>query len=140
MRESDFAWIVMKSIKQKPKTIDKYLAGVNADHRNVLEKVRRTIRAVAPKAEECISYGIPAFRLDGRSLLFFGAWANHCALYPGSSAMLKKFRNDLRDFQTSKGTIRFSAGKPLPVSLVKKLVKARVAEIGYSANKNRTKT
>jgi len=130
----------MKSIKQKPKTIDKYLAGVNADHRNVLEKVRRTIRAVAPKAEECISYGIPAFRLDGRSLLFFGAWANHCALYPGSSAMLKKFRNDLRDFQTSKGTIRFSAGKPLPVSLVKKLVKARVAEIGYSANKNRTKT
>jgi len=140
MWESDSAWIVMKSIKQKPKTIDKYLAGVNADHRNVLKKVRRTIRAVAPKAEECISYGIPAFRLDGRSLLFFGAWANHCALYPGSSAMLKKFRNDLRDFQTSKGTIRFSAGKPLPVSLVKKLVKARVAEIGYSANKNRTKT
>src|SRR5215470_9288420 len=139
MWESDSAWIVMKSIKQKPKTIDKYLAGVNADHRNVLKKVRRTIRAVAPKAEECISYGIPAFRLDGRSLLFFGAWANHCALYPGSSAMLKKFRNDLRDFQTSKGTIRFSAGKPLPVSLVKKLVKARVAEIGYSANKNRTK-
>ena len=114
MRESDFAWIVMKSIKQKPKTIDKYLAGVNADHRNVLEKVRRTIRAVAPKAEECISYGIPAFRLDGRSLLFFGAWANHCALYPGSSAMLKKFRNDLRDFQTSKGTIRFSAANPYP--------------------------
>jgi len=113
MRESDFAWIVMKSIKQKPKTIDKYLAGVNADHRNVLEKVRRTIRAVAPKAEECISYGIPAFRLDGRSLLFFGAWANHCALHPGSSAMLKKFRNDLRDFQTSKGTIRFSAGASL---------------------------
>jgi len=103
----------MKSIKQKPKTIDKYLAGVNADHRNVLEKVRRTIRAVAPKAEECISYGIPAFRLDGRSLLFFGAWANHCALYSGSSAMLKKFRNDLRDFQTSKGTIRFSAGASL---------------------------
>jgi len=140
MRQRDFAWIVMKSIKQKPKTIDKYLPGVNADHRNVLEKVRRTIRAVAPKAEECISYGIPAFRLDGRSLLFFGAWANHCALYPGSSAMLKKFRNDLRDFQTSKSTIRFSAGKPLLVSLVKKLVKARVAEIGYSANKNRTKT
>jgi uncharacterized protein YdhG (YjbR/CyaY superfamily) len=129
----------MVSVKQKPKTIDEYLADVNAEHRDVLGKLRRTIHVVAPKAEECISYGIPAFRLNGRSLVFFGAWANHCALYPGSSATLKKFRNELRDFQISKGTIRFSARKPLPAALVKRLVKARIAENNNQSNKNRRK-
>ena len=119
----------MESTNPKPKTIDEYLADVNADHRGVLEKLRKAIHAVAPKAEECISYGIPAFRLNGRPLVFFGAWANHCAFYPGRSATLKKFRNELRDFETSKGTLRFSPDKPLPVALVKKLVKARIAEI-----------
>jgi uncharacterized protein YdhG (YjbR/CyaY superfamily) len=118
----------MDSTKRKPKTIDEYLAGVDADHRDALQKLRQTIHAAAPTAEECISYGIPAFRLNGRSLVFFGAWANHCAFYPGSSATLKKFRNELRDFQTSKGTLRFSPDKPMPVALVKKLVKARIAE------------
>jgi uncharacterized protein YdhG (YjbR/CyaY superfamily) len=118
----------MDSTRRKPKTIDEYLAGVDADHRDALQKLRETIHTVAPKAEECISYGIPAFRLNGRSLVFFGAWANHCAFYPGSSATLKKFRNELRDFQTSKGTLRFSPDKPVPVALVKKLLKARMAE------------
>ncbi len=119
----------MRSTKRSPKTIDEYLASVNANHRDALQKIREAIHAVATNAEECISYGIPAFRLNGRSLVFFGAWANHCALYPGSSATLKKFRNELRDFQTSKGTLRFSPDNPLPVALVKKLVKARVAQI-----------
>ncbi len=119
----------MRSTKRSPKTIDEYLASVNANHRDALQKIREAIHAVAPNAEECISYGIPAFRLNGRSLVFFGAWANHCALYPGSSATLKKFRNELRDFQTSKGTLRFSPDNPLPVALVKKLIKARVAQI-----------
>jgi len=129
----------MESTNLKPKTIDEYLAGVNADHRGVLEKLRKVIHAVAPKAEECISYGIPAFRLNGRSLVFFGAWANHCAFYPGSSATLKKFWNELRDFQTSKGTLRFSPDKPVPVALVKKLLKARIAENNARANKHRRK-
>ena len=119
----------MDSTKRKPKTIDEYLAGVNADHRDALQKLRETIHTVAPTAEECISYGIPAFRLNGRSLVFFGAWANHCAFYPGSSATLKKFRNELSDFQTSKGTLRFSPDKPLPAGFVKKLVQARIVEI-----------
>src|SRR6266478_9252335 len=118
----------MESTNSKPKTIDEYLAGVNADHRGVLEKIRQTIHAVAPKAEECISYGIPAFRLNGRSLVFFGAWANHCSFYPGSSTTLKKFRGDLKEFQITKGTVRFSPDNPLPITLVKKLVKARIAE------------
>lgn len=115
-------------MKQKPTTIDEYLASVNSEQRTALQKLRRTIRATAPKAEECISYGIPAFRLNGRSLVFFGAWANHCSFYPGSSRTLKNFRRDLKDFQITKGTIRFSADNPLPLSLVKKLVKARIAE------------
>ena len=113
---------------QKLKTIDQYLAGVKADQRVALEKLRKIIRASAPKLEECISYGIPAFRLNGRSLVFFGAWANHCSFYPGSSATLKKFRDDLKSFQITNGTVRFSPDNPLPPALVKKLVKARIAE------------
>ena len=112
----------------KPRTIDEYLGGVNADQRVALEKLRKTIRAAAPEVEECISYGIPAFRLNGRSLVFFGAWSNHCSFYPGSSRTLKKFRGDLTGFQVTKGTIRFSPNSSLPVALVKKLVKARMAE------------
>jgi uncharacterized protein YdhG (YjbR/CyaY superfamily) len=129
----------MESADQTCKTIDEYLAGVNADHRDALQKIREAICAAAPKADECISYGIPAFRLNGRSLVFFGAWANHCAFYPGSSATLKKFQDELSDFQTSKGTLRFSPDKPLPVALVKRLVKARIAENNDRAIKGRRK-
>jgi len=117
------------SRKAKPKTIDDYLAGVNGDRRGALEKLRKAIHAAAPKAEECISYGIPAFRLNGRLLVGFGAWANHCSFYPMSSTTLRKFQCDVEDFQTSKGTLRFSPDKPLPASFVKKLVQARIAEI-----------
>jgi len=116
------------SVKQKPTTIDEYLASVKPEQRAALQKLRQTIHAVAPKAEECISYGIPAFRLNKRSLVFFGAWANHCSFYPGSSTTLKKFRGDLKGFQITKGTIRFACDNPLPTTLVKKLVKARMAE------------
>ena len=118
----------MVLVKQKPATIDEYLASVSPDQRAALQKLRETIHTVAPKAEECISYGIPAFRLNGRSLVFFGAWTNHCSFYPGSSTTLKKFRGDLKGFQITKGTIRFSPDNPLPITLVKKLVKARMAE------------
>jgi uncharacterized protein YdhG (YjbR/CyaY superfamily) len=121
---------LVSSTKTKPRTIDQYLAGVNADQRAALEKLRKTIRTVAPKAEECISYGLAAFRLNGRPLVAFGAWANHCAFYPMSSATVKAFQDQLKDFETSKGTIRFSTDKPLPTSLVKKLVKARIAASG----------
>src|SRR5256714_3374929 len=127
----------MPLAKRKPQTIDEYLATAKPDQRRTLAKLRKTIHAVAPKVEECISYGIPAFRLKGRSLVFFGAWANHCSFYPGSSATLRKFRNQLKNFQISKGTIRFSSDKPLPIALVKKLVKARMAEDKDQANRNR---
>ena len=116
--------------KTKPKTIDEYLSHVNADQRSVLEQLRQTIRKVAPKAEEGISYGLAAFRLNGHPLVAFGAWPNHCAFYPMSSTLVGAFRDELKDFETSKGTIRFSTDKPLPKGLVQRLVKARIAENG----------
>src|SRR5262245_59305217 len=96
----------------KPKTIDEYLAAVSADKRSALEKLRRNIKAVAPKAEECISYGLPAFRLDGKLLVAFGAAAKHCALYPGSGTAVAAHTDELADYDTSKGTIRFPVDRP----------------------------
>jgi len=111
----------------KPKTIDEYLAALSDDKREALEKLRKTIRAAAPKGEECISYSLPAFRLNGM-LVAFGATANHCAFYPMSSTTVEAHKDELKDYDTSKGTIRFQADKPLPAALVRKLVKARIAE------------
>ncbi len=111
----------------KPKTIDEYLAALSEDKRAALEKLRKTIRASAPKAEECISYQLAAFRQNGM-LVAFGATANHCAFYLMSSSTVAAHQDELEDYDTSKGTIRFPADKPLPVALVRKLVKARIAE------------
>jgi uncharacterized protein YdhG (YjbR/CyaY superfamily) len=115
-------------MKTGPRTIDDYLATVDAEKRAALERLRNIIRAAAPKAAECISYQLPAFRLDGRLLMGFGAAAKHCALYPMSGATVAEFQHQLRDYQTSKGTIRFQPGRPLPVRLLRKLVKARIRE------------
>ena len=112
----------------KPKTIDEYLAALSDDKRAALEKLRKTIRAAAPKAEECISYQLAAFRLNGRMLVAFGATANHCAFYLMSSSTVEAHKDELKDYDTSKGTIRFQADQPLPAALVRKLVKARIAE------------
>ena len=110
----------------KAKTIDEYLATLSEDKRAALEKLRKAIKAAAPKAEECISYQLPAFRLNGRMLVWFGATAKHCAFYPG--AVVEAFKSELKDYDTSKGTIRFQPDHPLPAALVRKLVKARITE------------
>lgn len=116
--------------KTKFTTIDEYLAAVdNEPHRAALEKLRKQIKAAAPKAEECISYGIPAFRQDGM-LVGFGAAAKYCSFYPMSSSTVAMFREELAGFSTSIGTIRFTPDNPIPSVLVKKLVKARLAENG----------
>jgi len=114
--------------RMKPTTVDEYLAAVSSDKRAALNKLRKTIHASIPKAEECISYGLPAFRLDGRLVLWFGAGANHCALYPG--AVVEDFETELAGYVTSKGTIRFQPDDPLPATLVRKLLKARMARSG----------
>ena len=109
-----------------PTSIDEYLAGVSDDKRAVLQQLRKTILGVIPKAEECISYQMPAFRHEGRVLVYFAAQANHCAFYPGG--MVNEFKDALEAYETSKGTIRFQPERPLPASLVRKIVKARVAQ------------
>jgi uncharacterized protein YdhG (YjbR/CyaY superfamily) len=111
-----------------PKTHDNYLAAVSEDKRATLQKLRKAIKTAAPKAEECISYQLPAFRLNGKFLVAYGAAANHCAFYPGST--VKALKDELKGYNTSKGTIRFPADKPLPSALVRKLVKLRIEERG----------
>ena len=112
----------------KPKTHDDYLAAVTEDKRGALQKLRRAIKAAAPKAEECISYQIPAFRLNRKFLVAYGAATNHCAFYPGST--VNALKDELKGYNTSKGTIRFPANKPLPTGLVRKLVRLRIEETG----------
>jgi uncharacterized protein YdhG (YjbR/CyaY superfamily) len=111
----------------QPRTIDEYLAPLSDEKRAVLEKLRKAIKSAAPGAEECISYRIPAFRVGGRLLVAFGAEANHCAFYTGAFPV-KAHKAELKAYDTSKGTIRFPADRPLPAALVRKLVKARIAE------------
>ena len=113
----------------KPTTIDEYLAAVSGEQRAALEKLRKTIKSAAPKAEECISYQLAAFRLNGKPLVAFGASRSHCAFYPMSGSTVASHRKELAAYETSKGTIRFQPSKPLPATLVRKLVKARLAEL-----------
>jgi uncharacterized protein YdhG (YjbR/CyaY superfamily) len=115
-------------MKTKPKTIDEYLANVSEAQRVMLEKLRRAIHAAAPGAVEYIGYGLAGFKFNGRPLVYLGAWEKHCALYAASPALQKKLAKELKGFEQSKGTIKFTAEKPLPLALVKKLVKARIAE------------
>lgn len=115
-------------MKAKARSVEQYLGALRADQRAALERLRKTIKAAAPRAEECISYGLPAFRLDGRLLVAFGATPKHCAFYPMSATTIRQHASALAGFETSTGTIRFQPEKPLPAALVRKLVKARIAE------------
>jgi uncharacterized protein YdhG (YjbR/CyaY superfamily) len=110
-----------------PRTVDEYLERVPEPARATLNKVRAVIRSVAPsEATEGISYGIPTFKYKGM-LASFAAFSDHCSLFPGAGPTIE-FKNELKNFQTSKGTIRFAPNKPLAAALLKRLVKARVAE------------
>ena len=108
-------------------THDEYLAALPQGQRETLEKLRKLIHAAAPKAEECMSYQICAFKQNG-PLVAYGATKKHCAFYVMSGTTLDGFKDDLKGYETSKGTIRFQPEKPLPAALVRKLVKARIAE------------
>jgi uncharacterized protein YdhG (YjbR/CyaY superfamily) len=110
-----------------PKTVDEYLAGVPEPARSTLQEIRAAIRsAVPPEATETISYRMPAFKYNG-VLVWFAAFSNHCSLFPTAS-VVEAFKNELKAYSISKGTIQFPTDKPLPAALIKKMVKLRVAQ------------
>lgn len=114
-------------MKKPPVTIDAWLEQVDEDQREALQKLRRQIRTAAPLAEECISYGVPTFKLDGRNLVHFGAGQHHCAFYTGKAPIVM-FARELAAFDTSTGTVRFTPGNPIPAALVRRVVQARIEE------------
>ena len=115
-----------------PSGVDAYLARLSADTRTTLEEVRKAIRAAAPHAQERLSYGMPSF-IQGKPIAGYAAGARHCAYYPMSGAVTSALEADLEGYDTSKGAIRFPVGNPPPATLIRKLVKARLAEIAAAA-------
>lgn len=114
--------------RSKPLTHDAYLATLPDEQRVALQKLREAILVAAPQAEECFSYGVPAFRLNGRPLVGYAAAKKHCSFFPMSGRTIAEHMPALAKYDTSKGTIRFLANRPLPAALVRKLVKARIAD------------
>jgi uncharacterized protein YdhG (YjbR/CyaY superfamily) len=112
----------------KARDVESYLAACPEPHRTTLEKIRAAIGSVVPKeATEAISYGMPSFQYKG-GLVAYGAFKAHCSFFPMSGRLVEEFAEELKAFKTSKGTIQFAVDKPLPSGLVKKIVKARVAQ------------
>ena len=116
------------TVASSPKDVDAYIAAFPQDVQDALNKLRRTIRAAAPKAEERISYGIPAYKHHGM-LIYFAGFKNHCSLFPASKSILKIFSKELKSFEVSgASTIRFSPDHPLPATLIRKIVKTRIEQ------------
>jgi uncharacterized protein YdhG (YjbR/CyaY superfamily) len=112
----------------EPAGVEDYLAALPEDQRAALEKLRETIRAAAPEATETISYQMPTFKLRGRVLVYYAAFKDHCSLFPASEAVMEALGQELKPYFSGKGTLRFTPDKPIPVAIVKKIVKARIEE------------
>jgi len=117
----------MDTSKKQFKTIDEYIGTFPKNIQDRLEKLRRTIREAAPEAVETISYGMPAFNLNNRYLVYFAAWKNHIGLYPMPSG-IEAFQKELSPYEAAKGSVRFPMDKPFPFELVRRIVKYRVKE------------
>jgi len=112
---------------QTVNTVEEYLNLFPKEQRNALEKLRQAIKSAAPKAEETISYGMPAYKQNG-VLVYFGGFKNHCSFFPGSYAVIKQFAEELQDYKTSKGTIQLPLDQAVPSTLIKRMVQARIKE------------
>ena len=117
----------MLSMRAAPKNIDEYLASVPEPHKKMLQDLRLKIKRLVPEAEETISYQIPTFKLNGRMLVSFAAFKNHCSLFPVTGARTE-FPNELKKFKGGKGTLQFTANSPLPDALLEKIVRLRIGE------------
>ena len=117
------------AMKGTPKSIDDYLKGIPNDRRKALKDLRKKILAVIPDAEECISYRMPAFRFDGTVVAGFLATSKGCSYFPFSGSTLKTLGQLVSRYDQSKGSLHFSSERPLPLTLVRKLIKTRIAEI-----------
>jgi len=113
--------------------IDSYLTGLDEPKRSTLEQLRRSILAALPDAEECISYGMPAFKIQGRTIAGFAAFMNHLSYLPHSGSILPSLAADLVGYVGTKGSLHFPIDQPLPVAIVNKLVGARLSELGLEA-------
>ena len=122
-------------------TIDEYIASKPESLRPVLERVRATIAKALPGAEEAISYQIPAFKLNGKVVVFFAGWKEHFSIYPAGPELLAAFADDLKDHTVSKGTIQFPLDRPVPVRLIARIAKfkAEEAERRAAAKKKKPK-
>jgi uncharacterized protein YdhG (YjbR/CyaY superfamily) len=111
-----------------PTSVDEYLAALPEKPRAALETLRQTIKAAAPQATETIAYRMPAYRQHGRFLVSFAAYTHHCSFFPASKAVMDAYGEELMPYFSGKGTLRFTADKPIPPALVKKIVKTRIEE------------
>ena len=118
----------MKKSDKSKKDVEAYIESLPEDARHALIQLRQTIRKTAPDAEEGFSYGVPAFRIKGKPLVCYAAFKNHCGFYPMSPGVLNQFIQQLSEYETAKGTIRFHPRKTIPEILIKKIVEARLEE------------
>ncbi len=111
-----------------PTSVEDYLAALPEEPRAALEKLRKAIKAAAPEATETISYQMPAFKAHGRFVVWYAAFKDHCSLFPASKAVMEAHGEALKPYLSGKGTLRFGSDRPIPVALVKKIVKTRIEE------------